>query len=260
MAKPRKKNIRSVFLSALKWLSSVTLFFSIAYGLIWCLDPAHFPITTVKIIGQRHFLSAKALQETTVPHLHAGFFRLKVSSLQAQLLSLPWIKQVEVRKIWPNQLVIKFEEHTPAAFWINKGARKGLISQTGTLFFPDMKDVKALNLPCLEGPENKSGLVWQQWLEMGKTIAALDLKITHLSLVARGAWQLRLSNGLTVILGKNDELNRLQAFADAYERHLKDKQIQIASVDLRYTNGMAVGWRTEPVDSEKNKATESAKV
>jgi cell division protein FtsQ len=259
MAKARQKTFRSVFLAAMKWLSSVTLFFAMAYGLIWCFDPAHFPITTVKIIGERHFLSAKALQETTVPYLQAGFFRLKVSSLQQQLLSLPWIKQVEVRKIWPNQLVVKFEEHTPAAFWLNKGIKKGVISQTGTLFFPDMKDVKALNLPSIEGPENKAAQVWQQWLQMGKTLAALNLKITHLSFVARGAWQLRLSNGMTVILGRNDELSRLQAFAKAYELHLKDKQLEIASVDLRYTNGMAVGWRTEPTVEEKVMAVPTVK-
>lgn len=243
MAKKRK-TVRSILFATVKWLSSVGLFFATAYGVIWCLDPSHFPITTVKIIGQRHFLSANVLQETTVPYLQSGFFRLKVSSLQAQLLSLPWIKQVEVRKVWPNQLVIKFEEHTPAAYWINKGIKKGLISQTGTLFFPEMKNLKNMELPFLEGPENRSTLVWQQWLQMNNTLADLNLKITHLSLVARGAWQLRLSNGFSVILGRNDELNRLQAFAKAYERHLKDRQFEIASVDLRYTNGMAVGWRT----------------
>ncbi len=219
--------------------SCVSVFFAVGYGVFWCLDPAHFPIGSVRFSGQRHYLSQEELRDAILPEIKAGFFRLKVSSLQHHLLSLPWIKQADVRKVWPDQLVVRFEEHTPAAFWSDKG----IISDVGTLYFPDMAKTQGLELPILEGPQGKSTLVWQQYVAMGNIIAPLNLKITHIILAPRGAWQVRLSNGITVVLGTNDILMRLTRFVSAYEKYMQGNEKKMAYVDLRYTNGMAIGWR-----------------
>ncbi len=241
--RPHKKKIkqpRRVLLRLVQVLSCMSIFFAVGYGVFWWLDPARFPITSVKFSGQRQFLSQEELRSAILPEIKAGFFRLKVSSLQHHLLSLPWIKQADVRKIWPNQLVVRFEEHTPGAYW----GDKGMISDMGTLYYPDLAKVKALDLPMLEGPQGKSALVWQQFLAMENIIAPLNLKVTHLMLAPRGAWQLKLSNGITVMLGTNDILKRLSRFVSAYEKELQGQEKKIAYADLRYTNGMAIGWQT----------------
>jgi cell division protein FtsQ len=168
---------------------------------------------------------------------------LRVFELQQQLLNIPWIKQVDVRKVWPNNLIIHFEEHIPAAFWHEKGGKKGILSKEGIVFYPDMKDVKKLVLPKLEGPQERSSLVWQQLAQMDALLKPLNLQVSELSLVARGAWQLRLSNGLTVVLGRHDELKRLAQFVRYYQQNLQEKALQIASVDMRYTSGMAIAWK-----------------
>ncbi|HRE31855.1 MAG TPA: cell division protein FtsQ/DivIB, partial [Candidatus Berkiella sp.] len=136
------------------------------------------------------------------------------------------------------QLVIVFEEHKPAAYWGNFG----LLSEQGVLFIPQYA-VTIPDLPTLEGPEGRSNSVWQQYLEMKKMLAPLQLHITHITLAPRGAWQLRLSNGTTIVLGTHDVLPRLHRFIRVYNQHLCEKQAQLAYVDLRYTSGMAVGWK-----------------
>lgn len=223
----------------LQTLSCVFVFFTVSYSVFWCLDPAHFPISSIRFIGERKYLSQHELQNVIFAEVKTGFFGLKVSSLQQHLLSLPWIKQVDVRKVWPNQLVIHFEEHEPAARW----GDKGVISDMGALFYPELSKVD-VELPKLQGPEGRAPLVWQQFLVMEETLAPLNLTITHLTLAPRGAWHLQLSNGITVILGTNDILMRLQRFVHAYEKQLHMRHTEMAYVDLRYTSGMAIGWGT----------------
>jgi len=220
-------------------LSCVFVFFAVSYSVFWCLDPAHFPISSVRFVGERKFLSQQELQEVIFAEVKTGFFGLKVSSLQHHLLSLPWIKQVDVRKVWPDQLVIHFEEHKPAAFW----GDSGMISDMGALFYPELSKLNA-ELPKLQGPDGRASSVWQQFLVMERALAPLNLTITHLTLAPRGAWHLQLSNGITVILGTNDILMRLQRFVHAYEKQLHARQNEMAYVDLRYTSGMAIGWGT----------------
>lgn len=235
----RPKRIRVLLKRLFQALSCVFVFFAVAYSVFWCLDPAHFPIASVRFVGERKHLSRHELQEVIFAEVNTGFFGLKVSSLQHHLLLLPWIKQVDVRKIWPDQLVIHFEEHKPAAFW----GDNGMISDVGTLFYPDLSKIK-MDLPMLQGPEGRASSVWQQFLVMEQTLAPLDLTITNLTLAPRGAWHLRLSNGITVVLGTNDILTRLRRFVHAYEKQLHTREQEMAYVDLRYTSGMSVGWKT----------------
>jgi cell division protein FtsQ len=48
---------------------------------------------------------------------------------------------------------------------------------------------------------------------------------------------------MTIVLGTNDILTRLRRFVHAYEKQLHMRQKDLAYVDLRYTSGMAIGWK-----------------
>jgi cell division protein FtsQ len=222
-------------------MSFIFIFGLLGYVLLWCFDPANCPISNVKLIGDRKYLALDDIEKTIVPEASLGFFRLKVSSLQQQLLSLPWIKQVQIRRVWPHELVINFEEKIPAARW----GSNGLLSIEGELFYPLAMPKGFLNLPLLQGPEGRELQVWQQYLVMKETLLPIHLGIKQLVLAPRGAWHLQLSNDITVILGTNDTLMRLEQFIIAYQKDLHLRAANIATADLRYTSGMAIGWRNE---------------
>ncbi|MCF6017432.1 cell division protein FtsQ/DivIB, partial [Xanthomonas perforans] len=70
----------------------------------------------------------------------------------------------------------------------------------------------------------------------------------------RRSWSLGLSNGVQIVVGRDDARARLQRFARVLPQ-LSDPQRPIARADLRYTNGFTVErQRLESGDSGLEKA------
>lgn len=215
-------------------------FFVLGYGGMWLRDPAHFPITSVNLIGEREHIPLEAIKQIILPEAESGFFRLEVAVLQQQLMALPWMKRVAVRRIWPDRLVIQFEEYRPISRW----GDDGLISQEGKVFYPDHYDARLfVHLPQLKGPSEHEQQVWDMLQTMNKLLAPDHLTIQYLELAPRGAWQCRLSNGIKVILGTEHVLERFKEFLICYQNTLHVRSEEIAYADLRYTSGMALGWK-----------------
>jgi cell division protein FtsQ len=76
------------------------------------------------------------------------------------------------------------------------------------------------------------------------------------SLSSRFAWQLRLSNGLTVQLGRDSDKERVEErltkFVSVYPQTLGKSGRRLEYVDLRYPNGFALQVR-EAAKSEAKK-------
>jgi cell division protein FtsQ len=68
--------------------------------------------------------------------------------------------------------------------------------------------------------------------------AALSPAVVRLS--ERGAWQLKLSNDLTLELGREDMENRLSRFVEVYPRFMTLAGETARGADLRYGNGFTV--------------------
>jgi cell division protein FtsQ len=69
------------------------------------------------------------------------------------------------------------------------------------------------------------------------------MRLTSLQLDARGAWELVLDNGVSVRVGRKQVDERLARFTDTALRLVAQRAHDIDYVDLRYTNGFAIGWR-----------------
>jgi cell division protein FtsQ len=74
-------------------------------------------------------------------------------------------------------------------------------------------------------------------LEAGMRIAALRLD-------ARGAWEMELDSGVTVRLGRRDVDERIDRFIRTTSQVIAHRLSDITYVDMRYSNGFAIGWRT----------------
>ena len=73
--------------------------------------------------------------------------------------------------------------------------------------------------------------------------AEISRKITYLKFDARHALELKLDNGLKVVLGRDNTVLRLKRLTRIYNKVLLARINDIEVVDLRYTNGMAIGWK-----------------
>ena len=89
--------------------------------------------------------------------------------------------------------------------------------------------------------------------------SGLDLRQVHLD--ARGAWEMTLSNGIDVRLGRRDVDGRAQLFLDVAANIISSREAEIEFVDMRYSNGFTIGWKNgsrSPVS--ESRATEGGMV
>jgi hypothetical protein len=88
--------------------------------------------------------------------------------------------------------------------------------------------------------------VTHHYSEFNLQLDTLDLHATQLVLSPRHAWQIRLSNGMVLELGREDVQQRLARFVAVYPFSLQIEDTRhgthgaVEYVDLRYRNGFAV--------------------
>jgi cell division protein FtsQ len=234
-----KVSIGNLLSNLIASFSVAIVLFSVTYGGLWLSEPQRFPITSVKILGAYHHLSRDELQEVVSQQVSAGFFALKVLELRAAIESLAWVKHASVRRVWPSQVLIQLEEEVAFARW-NQDA---IVTLSGALISPPQQSFPK-DLPFLEGPKGRYRSVWEQYRVMSEILAPTKLSIKRLQLATRGSWKLTLDNGIQVILGKTEVLVRLRRFTETYQRVLGAVSEKLSYVDLRYTSGLAVGWKT----------------
>lgn len=200
------------------------------------------PIAQVEVIGANAVVPAAWVQDQLKPWLGQDIWRVDLAALQQQLEKNTWLTQVFVQRAWPNQLIVHIAVHQPVARW--QGTE--LLDAEGSVFTPTpMPHLTALidSLPNISGPDGRQWAVWDRYLSLKPTLAAVGLSMTGLLENSRGSLEALLSNGVRIRLGSQDIESRLQRFLDVYNRTLAGKLDQVAAIDLRYTNGFAVQWR-----------------
>lgn len=224
---------------------------------LYLADAQRFPISTVKISASFQHIERKSLEKVLNNYLNYSFFSLPTHQLQDDLLALDWAEKAQVERIWPDTLKVTLVEAMPIALWNGH-----LMTAKGQCFQVD-EIPQEMILPLLYGPEQQAQDVLQIYQKFSKLLAGHDLQVAALRLQANQAWELTLTNGVELQLGKQYLERRLLRFCRAWPRLFAEKAEQLQRVDLRYSHGMAVRWKpaeqsttaqlTEPlIKREKN--------
>ena len=200
-------------------------------------SPSWFAIEKVTVTGDLKYSQAAPLEQEFASLLGQSLLDVGIEDVLSLALSSPWVETAQVRKVWPNTLTIRVEEHTPLAYWQDRQ----LISTKAVVFMPH--SLPDLPLPHLFGPEESSDIVLEQFGLISQVLSASSLRIASLTLEARGAWNVVFHNGIVVKLGREEILERLQRFIAVYKSDLSGRIEGITSVDARYPHGVAVGWK-----------------
>lgn len=206
---------------------------------LFLADAQRFPINTVKISANYQHITRKQLEEVLANYLSDSFFTLGIGRLHTDLVSLNWVQQIDIERVWPDTLNITLIEKSPIAIW-----NDSLMTADGSLFNVG-KELADSTLPRLSGPAHQQTDVLQIYQKLSKLLSIYGLHASSLQLRNNQAWELSLVNGVQLHLGKRDLEQRLQRFCKAYPAVFADKQEQLASVDLRYARGMAVQWKQQ---------------
>lgn len=167
-----------------------------------------------------------------------GFFSQDITVVRKQIETIPWLKAVTVRKLWPDKLSISITEHQPAAIWNDAD----VVSNEGVVFQLPMQRLKQKNLPHLSGPDYQSHLVLQTWSQMESNLKQKGLVLKKLAIDERGAWQATLENEVLLKLGRGAWQEKLDRLATIYPQIEVPEKQKLAYVDLRYDAGAAVGF------------------
>jgi cell division protein FtsQ len=167
-----------------------------------------------------------------------GLLSVDLAAVRRAIHTLPWVDAVSVQRAWPRGLAVLVLEQTAAARW----GEHGLLNTRGELFDADERHVPS-ELAQLAGPEGKESLVAQRYLAAAERLMQAGVRLSAVRLDARGAWEFDLANGVTVRLGRRQVDERFEKFMNTALKLVTQRGEDIAYVDMRYTNGFAIGWR-----------------
>lgn len=209
-----------------------------AVGLVaWALDQ---PIQTVSVSGRFQHVAPLDVERVVRERVRgAGLLTVDLDGIHRALHSIPWVEAVSVQRAWPRGLNVLVLEQVAAARW----GESGLLNTRGELFATDERHIPP-ELAQLSGPEGKELEMAQRYLAAQGRLQQAGLRLTAMRLDARGAWELDLANGVTVRLGRRQVDERFEKFMAAALKLVTQRGDDIAYIDMRYTNGFAIGWRS----------------
>src|SRR5579864_9151587 len=203
----------------------------IGAAVTWALNQ---PIQTVAVAGRFQRVAPVDVERVVKATVHGeGLLSVDLAAVRRAIHTIPWVDAVSVQRAWPRGLNVLVIEQTAAARW----GEHGLLNTRGELFDTDERHIPS-ELAELQGPDGKESVVAQRYLA-----AEGRLRMTALRLDARGAWEFDLANGVTVRLGRRQVDERFEKFMSTALKLVTQRGEDIAYIDMRYTNGFAVGWR-----------------
>jgi cell division protein FtsQ len=197
-------------------------------------------ILAVDISGEFVGDSQLAVERAASAWIGKSYFATDLSEIKAELERRPWVDSAAVKRVWPGRLEIDIREKKPLAYW----GDGRLVSRSGELFAPPNPEV-AGSLPTLSGPDERVRDVIAMAQTMSDRLLGYGLGFAGLSLEQRGAWTLSLSNGIEVVLGRDQVEERFERFIAVYESRLADRVDDVSRIDARYSNGVAVQWKSD---------------
>jgi cell division protein FtsQ len=207
-----------------------------ALAALWVLNQ---PIETVAVAGRFQRVAPGDVERVVKAQLHgAGLLSVDLAAVRSAIHTLPWVDGVSVQRAWPRGLEVRVIEQTAAARW----GEHGLLNTRGELFDSDERHIPP-ELAQLSGPAGKESLVARRYLATEGRLMRAGLRLTAVRLDARGAWEMDLANGVTVRLGRREVDERFEKFMKTALKLVTQRGEDIAYVDMRYTNGFAIGWR-----------------
>ena len=210
------------------------------------LPYADRPIARIGVQGNLSYVSQQAIQQRIEPYMNTSFFRVDLEGVRLELESMPWIARAEVRRVWPDQVVVQLQEQLPIARW----GDEALLNNQGRAFAPS-EVAHYQHLPQLYGPQRAQEKVMRQYQMLSQMLRPLGFSIGRLELRERGSWFLSTQpnekgKSVELLLGRDHVMEKMRRFITLYDKALKEQITNIERIDLRYAHGLSVAWR-EPV-------------
>ena len=225
--------------NALYALAAAALLYA---GVHLVLHSPLLPLRQLALQGDLTHVSREQAQDAARTSAAGTFLSVDLDRVRRAFETLPWVRKVEVRRLWPDRLEVTIEEHVALARWGADTQPLRLVNTYGEVFDGELPDAAAL--PRFAGPTGSAAELTRRYAVFRQTLAPLALEPRQVLLSQRYAWELRLSNGLTLELGRDQlrepVLQRLERFVAYYAQTLGSLNRRLEYADLRYPSGFAL--------------------
>lgn len=217
-------------------LFAVLVLLAGCYGLYRVITDAR--VASLDIVGTQSVLEQKQLTKHLQPVVKNNYFTSDLELIRDQALQVPWVDRVVVSRAWPNSIRVRVIARHPIARW---GTGR-LLSDTGVVF-TQAQLADYANLPMLHGPISQSKVMMRRYHEINQLFQPAHLRLKDLYLTERMTWFMQFDSGLRVIVDQDQTMGKLQRLSQLAQSDLKPVWSNIAAIDLRYRNGLAIQWR-----------------
>ncbi len=191
-------------------------------------------------LGRTH---EQGVRNAMPDQLAGNFFTVDLASARRNVEALPWVRRAEVRRVWPNRLAVRLEEHQLAAVWEGAAGTQRLVNRHGELFDAELSEAEEDSVPTLAGPEGRAHQVYQLWLRLSAVYATHEMPVERLALSGRGSWRADLKGGALVELGRGTDEQvalRSERFLRTVSDLTRRYQQPFEYADLRHSGGYAL--------------------
>ena len=225
-------------------LFGATLFACMASAVWWVSQRPAFTLHKVEVEASpghelRH-VSPTVLRATVEREVRGNFFSTRLGEVRAVFESVPWVRRASVQRVWPDGLIVELEEHRALALW----GDGRLVNTFGELFSANLGEAEENGpLPQFSGPPGTEMHVARRFDELGRVLAPLGVRPQALALSDRHAWTLKLDDGTTLLLGRDQGIpidRRLARWVETYPQVMVQLNRRAELIDLRYPNGFAI--------------------
>ena len=210
-------------------------------------DVDGIPVRQIQIKGDLNYMTKQDVEEFFManPESH-NLYTMDLFQMRSYMETMPWINRVTMQKKLPDILTLNITEHKPLALY-----NDGILVADWSVIHP--KNTNLLKeSPALFGPEKLARSVYEMYCDVNIFLERAGYHVYELGINDNNIWSLRLSDGVRLILGNNDDIGfttdqnnvfmwRLNNFIEAYP-HIENKNT-IEYVDWRYDTGIAVKWK-----------------
>jgi cell division protein FtsQ len=163
-------------------------------------------------------------------------FDVKINETQKKIETLPWVKRVLVRRLWPDQVVIQIVEREPFALWQYEGKVEVIDILGGVIEGASLNENSNLNLFVGKDAAINAVKINKTMLDFPGIAARVDSFIY----VSENRWDIVMNRGNTrVLLSQHDLKGSLSMLEELHsERDILNLKIGI--IDLRLKDRLSL--------------------
>jgi len=241
--KNEKKNINISFSPLFKNIVKMVLPLLVIAGVMYTSTQLSdvwnekWPVNKIALEGENNHVShlhlLKLLNTT-----NSGMLTIDLDNLRKKSLVNPWIKNIEIKKQWPDTLIFKVDEYLPIGLVNNRYLlENGKLVEIENL--NTAKHLLNLNIDRAQFEQVNEPVNLITELEtISQDFLSQELVIERFVIDDTNSWSVELANKVIINVGRKYQQKRIERFLQVYAG-IEDKRL-LQTVDLRYSNGLAI--------------------